>query len=224
MAHAPIGLGATAPEPSLHPPEELVLDYANRATSPAEAMMIGAHLRLCSACRRLVRSLDQIGGAMLSAIEPAHLPPNMLNRVLAAIESGAQPAQSGSVARPAPFDVDKALAAGRWRRIPGGLRMRRVDGGKPDAQDGHVWLLDGPPDMQMLPHRHTSEEWTLVLRGELIDDAGAYHAGDFILAKGGVDHRPRTGPGERCVSLLMVRQSPRYTTPMGRLAAPFIRL
>ena len=62
------------------------------------------------------------------------------------------------------------------------------------------------------------------LDGAFVDNQKCYRAGDFACLGDGVAHRPITGPAGRCVSLIMVRDDPHYTTMLGRLAAPFVKL
>jgi putative transcriptional regulator len=205
--------------PTRHPEDELLLDYATGGQCAAEMLMIETHLSFCPACRATIDAVDAIGGALLDALEPAPLPPGSLDRTLAAI-AGSDDASSGRSPAPEP------AAAGKWRTIPGGFRMRRLTGDSPADPAGaaRVWLFDAPAGMRMFPHRHAGAEWTLVLSGLLTDDDGSYHAGDFIVSPDGADHRPRIGAGERCLSLSLVRHSPLYLGVLGRAIAPFIRL
>jgi putative transcriptional regulator len=214
-----------APAPVSHPAEEFLLDYAAGATSPAETLMLATHLAYCNPCRQAVEAARSIGGSLFDTLEPARLPPNMLNRTLAAIDAGdAQPVL------PPPPSLSAFLGAqmahDTWRHLPGGLRMRRIAGGEGSGHDraGRVWLLDAPPGMKLPPHRHIGDEWTVVLSGLLVDDRDGFRVGDFGHRDDDELHRPTIGMEGRCVSLLLVRQTPRYTTLMARLAAPFVRL
>jgi putative transcriptional regulator len=209
-----------AAPPSFHPADELLLDYATGATSSAESLLLAAHLTYCAACRNCVDAARRIGGRLLDVLEPAHLPPNMLNRTLAAIDARATEAP---VAAPRLSElVHRHMAAhGHWRHLPAGFRMRRIHG---DNHAGRVWLFDSSPGMKLLPHRHVGDEWTVILSGVLIDGGHAYHVGDFARLEDGQEHRPKIGIKNRCVSLILVRDAPQYTTPLGKLAAPFIKL
>jgi putative transcriptional regulator len=211
--------------PRHHPPDELLLDLATGGASESEALILETHLRYCANCRSQSRMLDRLGGALLDALEPVTLPPNMLNRALQAIE------RAGDLQLPpqpaTPRDLLEAnLAHVGWRRLPGGFRMRRVTHGlqssPPDG--GRVWLFDAPAGMKLFQHRHVGDEWTLILAGELLDGAESYRAGDFVHLPDAYCHQPVAGAGDRCVSLILVRESPRFTTPLGKLMAPFLRL
>jgi len=208
-----------APAPAYHPAEELLLDYAAGATSPSETLLLATHLAYCETCRAAVRVARTIGGTLLDTLEPSRLPPNMLNRTLAAIDAG----QVDEPPPRPPLSVFLAqhMAHKDWKRLPNGFRMRRIPG---QEGSGRAWLFDSPPGLSLLPHRHVGDEWTVILSGVFHDGDRAYQVGDFGVREDGEEHQPFIGPEGRCVSLIMVRESPKYTTTFGRLAAPFIRL
>ena len=53
-----------------HLPEELLFDYtANRVDEPL-ALLVASHLAMCAHCARQQRKLDELGGALLSELEP----------------------------------------------------------------------------------------------------------------------------------------------------------
>lgn len=208
-----------AAAPSYHPAEEFLLDYAAGATSPTETLLLATHLTYCNTCRQAVKAARAVGGTLLDTLAPSRLPPNMLNRTLAAIDAGTRD-------EPPPPPPLAAVLAGHmahkdWKRLPNGFRMRRIPG---EEGSGRAWLFDAPPGLRLLPHRHVGDEWTVILSGVFHDGDRAYRVGDFGHREDGEEHRPFIGAEGRCVSLIMVRESPKYTTTIGRLAAPFVRL
>jgi putative transcriptional regulator len=207
------------PVPTFHPAEEFLLDYATGTASSGETLMIATHLSFCEICRLTVHAAQTVGGNMLGTLEPARLPPNMLNRTLAAIDSVDQT----PLVEPPSLStfLSENFAKPDWKKLPGGFRMRRIPG---SDDRGRVWLFDAPPNMKLLPHRHEGDEWTVILDGVFVDNTTRYRAGDFACLADGAEHRPMTGPEGRCVSLIMVRDDPHYTTMMGKLAAPFVKL
>jgi putative transcriptional regulator len=208
--------------PNFHPAEEFLLDYAAGTTSQAETLLLATHLAYCNVCRQAVQAARTVGGMLLDTLEPARLPPNMLNRTLAAIDA------DRPVAAPPPSlsaFLSEQMAHDSWRRLPGGFRMRRIPGESSGREGaGRVWLFDAPPGMKVPPHRHVSDEWTVILSGLFLDGDNSYRVGDFAHRDDGETHQPTIGPEGRCVSLIMVRDAPRYTTLVGKLAAPFIKL
>jgi putative transcriptional regulator len=219
---APVLKPPGASAPAYHPAEELLLDYASGASSAAEAMMIATHLACCAICRHTVRIALQAGGALFDAIAPKRLPPDMLNRTLTAIDTARTVVQPPGLPR-LPAMLDGFLARPDWRRLPGGFRMRRISCDDHAGAD-HIWLFDVPPGMRLPPHRHSGDEWTVTLRGVFVDRDTQYGPGDFACLSDGEVHRPMVGARERCVSLIMVTQAPRYTTLLGKLSSLFVRL
>mgnify|MGYP001552686851 FL=1 len=194
-----IRIGLAAAAPSYHPAPELLLDHAAGGRSEAEALLIDLHLTMCPACRAAACVCDSVGGALLEAIEPTWLPPNLLNRTLAAIDTDAE-------APPARSDGHDAVridaAAGPWRRFPGGVALRRLSAGHGDER---LLLMRIPAGGRVVRHRHVRPEWSLVLRGGYADAMGRYRAGDFVLREAADEHRPVADGGEGCVCLTLVR-------------------
>jgi putative transcriptional regulator len=223
MTHImPLFPDPSAAAPTFHPAEEFLLDYAAGTTSQGETLLLATHLAYCNVCRRAVQAARMVGGTLLDTLEPARLPPNMLNRTLAAID-----ADKPVVTRPPSLSafLGAQMAHGSWRHLPGGFRMRRIPGESSEREGaGRVWLFDAPPGMKVPPHRHVGDEWTVILSGLSLDGGDAYRAGDFARRDDGETHQPTIGPEGRCVSLIMVRNAPHYTTLIGKLVAPFIKL
>jgi putative transcriptional regulator len=203
----------TTTHPIHHPPEELLVDYASGSLSHAESLLIETHLGYCAHCRLAAGENDAVGGALLSALEPAQLPPNMLNRTLAAIDAESHNEPNAIAAAP---------AGEAWRKLPGGYGMRRIE--SPGSGDARLWLVKAPPGKGLLKHSHVGEEWTVVMQGAFSDSTGAYRKGDFVALGDGFEHQPVAGPGEDCVCLFLIRGQPVFTTMMGKLMAPFIQL
>jgi putative transcriptional regulator len=223
MSHImPLFPDPAAPAPASHPAEEFLLDYAAGTTSQAETLLLATHLAYCNVCRRAVQAARAVGGTLFDTLQPARLPPNMLNRTLAAID-----ADRSAVPPPPPLSafLGEQMAHESWRHLPGGFRMRRIPGAAPGRKgSGRVWLFDAPPGMKLPPHRHVGDEWSVILSGVFHDGDNNYRVGDFAYRDDGETHQPTIGQEGRCVSLIMVRESPKYTTLIGKLAAPFVRL
>ncbi len=208
----------TVAEPTRHPPAELLIDYAGGALSEPELLMIVTHLASCETCRGAIDACDAVGGALLDALEPAPLPPDLLNRALTAIDL--LELETESAMKPLEF-LEKSLVDGRWTKLAGGYGKMRVSRG--DAS-GRVWLLKAPAGKSLLRHRHVGDEWTVVMQGAFTDETGTYRTGDFALLENGFEHRPKAELGEDCICLIMVRETPRYLGAIGRLMTPFARL
>jgi putative transcriptional regulator len=217
--------------PASHPGDELLLDHAVGACSPAETLVIDLHLQLCARCRALSWDLMLAGGAMLDAIAPAFVSPQMFNKTLQAIgRDTASAAANPPVPRvptfatgwPAPLRHRVAQShLKRWRWLPAGFRALRVP--FPDT-DARVWVMKAPGGGGAFIHTHAADEWTLVLQGGFTDETGTYAVGDFIVAGPEDEHHTVADEGEGCVCVMLVRAAPVYTTWPGKLLAPFVRL
>jgi putative transcriptional regulator len=219
-------------DPAHHPGDELLLDHAIGAASPAQALLIDLHLAFCARCAQIARDLLAVGGAMLDAIEPAFAAPQMFNKTLQAIGRDGQKALSEKSAIPRapsfaagwPAPLRTQVIANhltRWRWLPAGFRALRIPFADSDAR---VWVMKAPGGRGPFTHTHVGEEWTVVLDGGFSDETGRYEAGDFVIAGPGDEHHTVAEPGEGCVCVLLVRAEPVYTTWPGKLLAPFVRI
>lgn len=211
--------------PQHHPSAELLLDYTTGAASAGEALMIAAHLAMCPCCCRAVGDCEAIGGAMLDALAPARLPPNLLNRTLAAIESAeCERKRKLEGANRLPTLIRRYLSEDQelppWRKQAGRIMTRILPVACPASQ---VVLIKIKPGGSVFRHTHTGEEWTQVLQGGLSDKSGHYGKGDFVRLTGADDHKPVAEPGEDCICVALLKGGLKYTGLVGRLAGPFIR-
>jgi putative transcriptional regulator len=201
--------------PTHHLPPEALLGYATGIATPGTALLTACHLTLCPVCRREVSRLEALGGAMLESLPKAEMPATVFSSTLARLDE-IEPAATSSPARvsPAP-DVSEApmpapifqvllSAPGSaqipWRQIAPGIRgaslMRTVGGGS-----ARLFDLRGGTEIPM--HDHEGDEYGLVLRGSAASDGVPFFRGDVITAETGQRHALRTGPGQRCVSLVV---------------------
>ena len=204
--------------PGYHPPAELLLDHAVGGRTEAEALLIDLHLSMCPDCREAAGVCDSVGGALLDAIEPTRLPPGLLNRTLAAIETE-------SPTRPTERGADNALRIdpdeGPWNTFPGGIAVRQLSVG---GGNERFLLMRVPAGRSVLRHRHKGDEWTVVLRGGFSDEMGSYRVGDFVLRHAGDEHRPIAEPAEDCVCLTLIRDGLSYPGLAGLAFRALLRL
>jgi putative transcriptional regulator len=210
--------------PDHHPPEALLLDYASGAATEGEALLIATHLAFCATCRATADLLMGTGGALLEAIEAAALPPDLLNRTLAAIDSSPEEAarkepQTSSLPAALASYVGADLRAVRWRSIVGGFAEYRLALGGGQL----IWLLRAPAGKTVPRHRHTGDEWTQVLEGSFTDGTNRYRAGDFVLMEHGQTHKLKAGREADCICLILAHGPVHYTGLKGRLIERLVR-
>jgi putative transcriptional regulator len=195
-----------------HPSDDLLLAAAAGTLDAGAAIVVGAHLEHCGACRRTQRDFETIGGAMLESIEPALMAPDALARTLAVIDGVppvAQPATTAAPARPSlPAGVQwprslAACAVSRWHWMGPGMRWSRVT--VPHAPEANVFLLRIGAGKALATHTHSGLELTHVMCGAFHDGRSRFEAGDFDAADGDVRHQPVLEAGGECICLATVQ-------------------
>ena len=199
-----------------HPAEELLVDYAGGAVTGGEAAIIATHLAMCPQCRVAAGMCEAIGGALLDAIEPRALPTAVLTNMLAGLhDADCSPAAKNTKTLGACIGIEPKDA--QWHRV-GQLGLCKLPG---CTEHDQLWFVRVSPGKTAPQHRHTGDEWTVVLEGGFSDNTGSYAAGDFLIAPDGSRHRPVADLTGACVCLVMLRGAPYFTNPFVRL---FMRL
>jgi putative transcriptional regulator len=206
-----------------HPSDAALAAFASGTLDEGRSLVLATHLSFCPACRKAVRTLEHVGGAILDGTEPALLRADALERALGQIrgvETPIKPAQRASTtgALPAPLSL---YALGPWRWIGRGLRWCSVD--VSTERSSRVLLLDAAPGTRLHRHRHTGTEWTCVLEGAFSHDLGRYGVGDFDESDDTVEHAPTAEHGSHCVCLIALNGTLELQGWIGRLLQPFVR-
>jgi putative transcriptional regulator len=217
-----------------HPSEEMLWRYAGGGLAEPFALLVAAHLTLCPVCRRQVRDLDAIGGALLENAAADPVSGDLKSRVLAALDRPVLATSRSGEGESKVEDADlagyptalrraarEALNYGGWRRLGRGLEELRLL----TSHDGHVTRIMRIAGGVSLPqHTHGGQECTLVLSGGFSDSLGHYVRGDVATADPTVDHSPVADTGEDCVCLAVTDAPLRLTGRFGRFLNPFVRL
>ncbi len=219
-----------------HPDHDMLLDYASGSLAEGPALLVASHLAFCELCREEVRQLESLGGTLLETGDRAPLAPDLLDRVLGAIdaEDGGEDADK-ALSSPAPI-VDagtRAILPGPLRRFVGmpleSLHWRRVTGKIEEAQlptanpRFRTALLRIQPGTRIQPHTHDGNEYTLVLNGGIRDNSTEYRRGDVMIADHTLNHNPVATEDDLCICLAVLDAPMRFTGLVGRLINPFIR-
>jgi putative transcriptional regulator len=216
--------------PIHHPSLELLLDYAAGSTGEAAGLALATHLALCPECREVVAQLESVGGALLEAIEPAAVPPDSLDNLLARLDkpvpayrSPADATALGPVPQPLRGYIGQGLETIRWKRVMRGVEQAEVAVDR--GLTGHVRarLLRIAPGVRVPRHTHAGTEMTLVLAGGFSDGDKQYRRGDFSFGDGATDHSPVADDDGECLCLTVTDAPLRLTGPLMRLLNPFIR-
>ncbi len=181
-----------------HPSDTTLALYAAGTLPEGLAMVVATHLTFCPDCRRIGRTFEATGGAILSDLAPVAMAEDALTRVLArTAEPAPAPASPAlrNVGLPAPLD---RCDFGRWWPVAPGLRWR------PMRVSGRAWagLLAVAPGRSMPRHGHDGLELACVLRGSFVDAHGRYAAGDLSEPEHDHDVPPRVDSNETCVCVI----------------------
>lgn len=209
---------------SHHPSDETLARFASGALDEARSLVVATHLSLCSNCRKTVALVEEVGGAMLDAVEPEAMEPGALPKLLARIG-----APDAAETRAAPLSADMPLPAplgayamGPWRWIGHGIELRSVD--VATDPDMRVFMLRARPGTRLPRHRHKGDEWTCVFQGAFRHDLGRFGPGDFDEADEAVEHHPTVDDGEPCICLVALERGIVFQGWMGRLLQPLVRI
>lgn len=210
-----------------HPSDLLLTGFAAGTLDHGTHIAVATHLVGCAPCRGWIRSLEQVGGAVLADLPPTAMSSDALARVEARLR---QPAPAAS-ARPASTALDdvpglpafvRRYRAGAWKWVAPRLHLRPIE--VRDAETTRVFLLRCGAGVQLVEHTHSGVEMTCVLSGSFSHDGGRYGAGDFDLGDGSVDHRITIGAAEDCLCLVAMQGRLRLQGWLGRLMQPFVRI
>lgn len=210
-----------------HPPAEMLSAFAAGTLDHGQHVAIATHLVLCPHCRSFSRSMEQVGGAVLTDLPPAAMSRDALAQVEARLGQPAKPVAK-IAARVSESEVPglpkflRGYRFGDWKWIAPSVHVRPI--ALPHASDTRVFLLRSGPGTKMLQHTHTGIEMTCVLKGAFSHEGGHYGPGDFDLGDTTVDHQPIVEAGQDCICLVAMQGELRLNGLLGRIMQPFIRL
>lgn len=209
-------------------PEELLLDYASGALAEGPSLAVSLHIALDPVSRRTVQDLQAFGGALLESENPPAFEEFALGLAIAKLDAvDVEPRPQPSKPMPgfewAPAPLRRYLGnAPRWRKAIGGFENIPIH----VPGDNHrVELLRLMPGRGLPQHRHSGNEYTIVMHGGFTDNTGNYGVGDFAVGPGSHDHEPvaDTGDGQPCIALIVLERPIVLTGPIGRWFNPLVK-
>jgi putative transcriptional regulator len=208
-----------------HPSEATLVARASGTLPELHARVLAVHLAACAHCRRELRFMEEIGGALLTSLDPVGLNDGALQRTLARLDE-IQPARPLSEHPPsvyatqAPAVTLEALATGRWWWIGPGIRLMPLR--RRDAFDTRLDLIRVAPGVAMPGHGHTGREMACILQGSYLDDTGEYGLHDIAEGDRELAHTPVAMPGPDCICLIATTGRLRGHSWLARLVQPLI--
>ena len=212
-----------------HPTDSMSAAFAAGTLDHGQHVAIATHLVSCPQCRSFIRSMEKVGGAVLTSLSPAVMSNDALAKVEAQLNKPVRPASLSDKAPTVPESEVPGLPKflrryrfGSWKWIAPSVHLRPII--LPYASDTRVFLLKSGPGTKMLEHTHTGIEMTCVLSGAFSQDGSHYGPGDFDLGDDTVDHQPFVDPGQDCICLVAMQGELRLNGLIGRIVQPFVRL
>jgi putative transcriptional regulator len=211
-----------------HPTDSLLAAFAAGTLDHGQHVAIATHLVSCPQCRTFIRSMEQVGGEVLTSLPPATMANGALAAVEARLNEPVRPAAANMTPTVPEAEVPglpkflRRYPFGNWKWVAPSVHLRRIM--LPHASDTRVFLLKSGPGTKMLEHAHTGFEMTCVLSGAFSQGGGHFGPGDFDLGDETVDHEPVVDRGEDCVCLVAMQGSLRLNGFLGRIMQPFVRL
>ena len=211
-----------------HPTDLLLTTFAAGTLDHGQHVAIATHLVSCPQCRSFMRSMEYVGGSVLTSLPPAAMSSDALAKaearlnepVVSTVEDLSTTVPETEVPRLPKFVRRDRF--GNWKWIAPSVHLRPIM--LPYASDTRVFLLKSGPGTKMLEHTHSGIEMTCVLSGAFSQDGHYYGPGDFDLGDETVDHQPVVEHGQDCICLVAMQGELRLKGMIGRIMQPFVRL
>jgi putative transcriptional regulator len=211
-----------------HPTDSMLAAFAAGTLDHGQHVAIATHLVSCPQCRSFMRSMEQVGGSVLTSLPPSAMSSDALAKVEARLKEPGLPAVADLPSAVPETEVPglpkfvRRYRFGNWKWIAPSVHLRPVM--LPYASNTRVFLLKSGPGTKMLEHTHTGIEMTCVLSGAFSQDGDHYGPGDFDLGDETVDHQPIVDEGRDCICLVAMQGKLRLNGLLGRIMQPFVRL
>ena len=211
-----------------HPTDSMLAAFAAGTLDHGQHVVIATHLLSCSQCRTFMRSIEKVGGEVLTGLSPASMSNDALAKVEARLNEPIRPAAADTAPTVPETEVPglpkflRRYRFGNWKWIAPSVHLRPII--LPYASETRVFLLKSGPGTKMLEHTHTGIEMTCVLSGAFSQDGGHYGPGDCDLGDETIDHLPVVESGQDCVCLVAMQGELRLNGLIGRIIQPFVRL
>ncbi len=220
---------------SYHPDSRFLTDFASANLSLSEAICVSAHLEFCGKCRGHVQQLADLGGRLLSRINPGTLQEGSFDSLMKRVDIGGDTeelAKSSEAVESAPESSSVGLPRALHRLVTKGLQhLQWVQMGKAmriaplriDGDPRETSLYDIKAGGQMIEHEHRGEEITVLLKGSFSDAEGSYSRGDFVVRNAGEPHQPTATQDMDCLCLVSLQRPVKPGGWFYRLVEPYVQ-
>lgn len=200
-----------------HPEYEQLVDYTTGSLHPSVTLAVSVHLEYCAECRREVRRLEALGGALLETLEPEPVSDALLDRIFGRIDTAEaitaahvelplpDSAIPGSVRKMFDYEIDRLAWRHHGPRVQSATLL-----GHEGVKASLVRIAAGA---KIPVHDHRGLEYTVVLEGSFSDESGLYRQGDFVIRKPGESHAPTATSDHDCLCLTVLEAPLRFRNP-----------
>ena len=216
-----------------HPDDEILLAYAAGTASHGTALLVATHITYCPLCRGKLQAMEQVGGALMAALEPAAVSAGARERVMALLDGDQRIGASDS--RPPVTTVTgravlpRALreAAGSdadglaWQPVLSGVDQVLIGKAVPGGERTRLMRIRAGRAVPR--HTHRGSEMVCVIAGGFRDVLGHYGPGDVAVADDAVDHQPIADDDRDCICLAVTEAPVRLTGRFWRWLNPFVQ-
>lgn len=212
-----------------HIEREMLFDYAAGSLAEGPSLVTATHLAYCKTCRDELAALERVGGEMLAQAEATPVAGDALARTLARIErpepeAAPEPVldEASRSVMPGPLRrfVGRNIDQLRWRRVGSRIEEAVLATASPEFKTSLLRIAAGAA---VPVHTHGGREYTLVLKGGILDDGEEYRRGDVMTMDETHEHRPVAAPDDECICLAVLDAPVRLTGRFARLLNPFLR-
>ena len=219
--------------PSHHPSEAWLLDFALGNLSVGFETVLSAHIGSCAACRQNVKLAEELGGDILSSLPGAAISVATDSHEICAEHSAGdeeidRSGDSGSRARetvtPESFEhfvktyLHSSINALKWRTIGKGLQICQLS----NEDEVRLWMLKAQPGTVLPEHSHLGSELTMVLEGAYFCGSDIFRAGDIEDADEETLHRPVVTQDAQCICLAVTEGDLQFQSWIPRVLQRFI--
>ena len=217
-----------------HPSADLLLSYSAGTASPSQALCVATHLEYCQTCRSAHQRNNSIGGKLIDGLDDSKrdVSPDLKSRVLAMLDQASPETEAKEIAVNLESAADSKVPRALRRLVPKGFKAlnwqlisttaRSCQLFK-DENGTSVGLLRLKPGGRIAKHRHTGNEYTVVLSGAFSDEDGVYRAGDFLVCDSDNSHTPVATRDAECICLTVQEAPLQFTGWLFRLLNPWVR-
>lgn len=199
-----------------HPENATLVGYAAGALPQSIAILVGAHIGMCRACRAEMELVGALAGATFSCAPAEKVDDDAFARLAARLDGESQPPPTPRAkTTDLPGPLARFLGGGTetvaWREVlPGVEHCRYVL--PSERGESALRLLRAAPGREIPDHTHSGQEVTLVLQGALGDGGRVYQAGEFCDLDDTTTHNPRVYGDEMCICAIAEEGPPRFAS------------